>query len=106
MKGYVFGWHVGQFGWHVGQFGLCVDHAPTDPAWFDKVHRAVEGLTVMLVGHAVPGCGKPDRVEFSAKSARSLRRLVPRLRRIGPMHMVLVKGNGPLVTKLPLRVSP
>lgn len=99
MKGYVFGWPV-------GEFGLCVDHAPTDAEWFAKVHRAVEGLPVMLVSHATCLRGKPDRVEFSAKSARSLRRLVPRLRRIGPMHMVLVKGDGPIVSRLPLRATP
>lgn len=99
MKGYVFGWHV-------GDFGLCVDHSPVDPDWFAKVHCAIDGLPVMLVGHAVRGRGESDRVEFSAMSARSLRRLVPRLRRIGSMHMVLVKGHGDVVAKLPLRVAP
>ena len=96
MKAYVLGWHI-------GEFGLCVDHIPNDLSWIEKARRASDNLPVMMVGHKVGGRGRPDRLEFSAKSARSLRRLVPRLRRIGSMSMTLVKGDGPVVAKLPLR---
>lgn len=90
-------------GEYIGAYALCLEHTPTEPAWFARVERATRGLRVVTVAHEVAGRGKPDRVEFSAKTAAPLRRLASRLRCLGRTHMVL--AYGPAERKLPLRVE-